>query len=56
MPSVLSAAHFHSEEAAYRFVEARLWTNGRPCPHCGVVGKSSALKGKSTRLGTYKAH
>jgi transposase-like protein len=56
MPSILSAAHFHSEEAAYRFVEARLWPNGRPCPHCGVVDKSGPLKGKSTRIGVYKCY
>jgi transposase-like protein len=56
MPSVLSAAHFHSEEAAYRFVEARLWANGRPCPHCGVIDKSGPLKGNSTRIGVYKCY
>lgn len=56
MPSVLSAAHFHSEEAAYRFVEAQLWANGRPCPHCGVLDKSGPLKGKSTRIGVYKCY
>jgi transposase-like protein len=56
MPSVISASHFHSEEAAYRFVEARLWPNGRPCPHCGVVDKSGPLKGKSTRIGVYKCY
>jgi transposase-like protein len=56
MPSVLSAAHVHSEEAAYRFVEARLWANGRPCPHCGVIGKSGPLKGNSTRIGVYKCY
>jgi transposase-like protein len=56
MPSVLSADHFHSEEAAYRFVEARLWTNGRPCPHCGVIDKSGPLRGKSTRIGVYKCY
>jgi transposase-like protein len=56
MPSVLSAAHFHSEEAAYRFIEARLWTNGCPCPHCGVVDKSGPLKGNSTRVGVYKCY
>ena len=56
MPSVLSAVHFHSEEAAYRFVEARLWANGRPCPHCGVIDKIGPLKGKSTRIGLYKCY
>jgi transposase-like protein len=56
MPSVLSAAHFHNEEAAYRFVEGRLWADGRPCPHCGVIDKSGVLKGKSTRIGVYKCY
>jgi transposase-like protein len=56
MPSVLSAAHFHSEQAAYAFVEARLWANGRVCPHCGVIDKSGPLKGKSTRIGVYKCY
>src|SRR5258708_11141144 len=56
MPSVLSAEPFHSEEAAYRFVEARLWPDGRVCPHCGVVDKSGPLKGKSTRIGVYKCY
>jgi transposase-like protein len=53
--SILSAAYFHSEAAAYDFVEARLWPDGKPvCPKCGVVGNSVKLKGKSTRLGVYK--
>src|SRR5215471_17819352 len=56
MPSVRSAAHFHSEEAAYRFVEARLWANGCPCPHCGVLDRSGPLKGNSTRIGVYKCY
>lgn len=57
MPSVLSDPRFHSEEAAYEFVEARLWPNGPVCPHCGAgkdrVGK---LKGKTTRAGLYKCY
>ncbi len=56
MPSVLSAKHFHDEAAAYAWVEARVWPAGRVCPHCGVVGDSGALKGKSTRIGTYKCY
>ena len=51
MASVLSEAHFHSEAAAYAFVEARIWTDGRPCPHCGVVDRSGPLSGKSNRIG-----
>lgn len=52
--SILSAPYFHSEEAAYEFVEARLWPNGPVCPKCGVIGNSAKLKGKSTRVGVYK--
>jgi transposase-like protein len=55
--SVIDQAHFHDEEAAYRWVEARVWPQGPVCPHCGAaeehVGK---LKGKSTRLGVYKCY
>ena len=54
--SILSAPHFHNEEAAYAFVEARVWPNGRVCPHCGVVDRSSKMKGKSTRIGAYKCY
>lgn len=38
MTSILSQPHFHNEDAAYAFVEARLWANGTICPHCGVIG------------------
>ncbi len=56
MPSFLSAAHFHNEEAAFEYVEKHLWADGRFCPHCGVVGQSSKMAGKSTRLGVYKCY
>lgn len=54
--SYLTSPHFHDEEAAYAFVEARVWADGRVCPHCGVVDKSGALKGNSTRIGVYKCY
>lgn len=54
MNSILSAPYFHNEEAAYEFVEARLWPHGAICPKCGVIGNSAKLKGKSTRIGVYK--
>jgi transposase-like protein len=54
--SILSAPHFHNEEAAYEFVEARVWPKGRVCPHCGVVDRSSKMQGKSTRIGAYKCY
>lgn len=52
--SILSAPYFHNEEAAYAYVEARLWPEGAVCPRCGVIGNSAKLKGKSTRVGVYK--
>lgn len=54
--SILTAPQFHDEESAYEFVEARVWSNGRVCPHCGTVDRSGKLKGKSTRIGTYKCY
>ena len=47
--SVFAYVYFNDEVAAYAFVEARLWAKGRVCPHCGVVDKSGALKGKHAR-------
>lgn len=54
--SNLSAPHFHDEAAAYAFVEARIWPDGPVCPHCGGVDRISPMKGKSTRIGTYKCY
>ena len=56
MSSTLSAPHFHTEEAAYAYVEARLWPNGPVCPHCGGVERISKMGGKSTRVGAYKCY
>src|SRR5690606_22324611 len=56
MGSVLDAKHFRDEAAAYKWVEARVWPNGRVCPHCGSVDDSGPLQGKSTRLGVYKCY
>jgi transposase-like protein len=54
--SNLSAPHFHNEEAAYAYVEARLWPNGPVCPHCGGTDRISKMQGKSTRVGAYKCY
>jgi transposase-like protein len=56
MSSILSAPHFHDEAAAYAHVEARVWPDGRVCPHCGVIDRSGLLKGKSNRIGLYKCY
>lgn len=54
--SILSAPYFHNEEAAYEFVESRLWPSGPVCPHCGCVERISKMGGKSTRIGAYKCY
>jgi transposase-like protein len=56
MKSALSAPHFHNEEAAFAYVEAKLWPNGPVCPKCGTVGRAGKLKGKTTRPGLYKCY
>ena len=56
MVSALSAPHFHNEEAAYAYVEARIWPNGPVCPHCGGVERIGKMQGKSTRVGAYKCY
>jgi transposase-like protein len=54
--SVLDEVRFRDERAAYAYVEAQIWPDGRICPHCGVVDRSGLLKGKSTRIGVYKCY
>jgi len=54
--SILSAPHFHNEEAAYEFVEKRIWPNGPVCVHCGCYERIGKMGGKSTRIGTYKCY
>jgi transposase-like protein len=54
--SYLSQPHFHNEQAAYEFVEARVWPNGAVCPHCGGTDRNKLMGGASTRIGTYKCY
>ena len=55
--SVLSEPHFHSEEAAFAYVEGRLWPNGPTCPFCGATEEHiGMLEGKTTRLGLRKCY
>jgi transposase-like protein len=54
--SVLDAKHFHDEEAAYAYLEAKIWPEGPVCPHCGGVDRISKMQGKSTRVGMYKCY
>ena len=57
MFSQLSVPHFQNEEAAFAYVEARLWPNGPVCPHCGSTDETiGELKGKSSRVGMRKCY
>lgn len=54
--SILSAPYFHNEEAAYAYVESKVWPSGPVCPHCACVERIGKMGGKSTRIGTYKCY
>ncbi len=53
MPSALNAPHLQDEEAAYAWVEARLWPNGPVCPRCKGTERIKKLGGASTRIGVH---
>lgn len=44
---------FHDDAAARAHLEKLLWPEGPVCPHCGVVGEATLMKGKSHRPGLY---
>jgi transposase-like protein len=54
--SILSQPYFHSEAAAYEFVESKLWPSGAKCPKCGEIERVSKMQGASTRVGVYKCY
>lgn len=54
--SLLSMAHLQNEEAAYAFVEARIWPKGAICPHCGGIERNKKMGGTATRIGLYKCY
>ncbi len=56
MASALSAKHMHDEDAAFAYVEARIWPEGPVCPHCGGVERISKMQGGATRKGLYKCY
>lgn len=53
--SILNAAHFHNEEAAYARLESIVWPNGPVCPHCGNADADRVyrIKGKTARVGLH---
>lgn len=56
MASILSDNRFHNEEAAYAWVEARIWPNGPVCHHCKSGARVGKMAGKTTRVGLYKCY
>jgi transposase-like protein len=56
--SLFSAPHFHSEDAAFEYVEERLWPTGPVCPHCNNAdpARIGRLTGKSSRPGLRKCY
>ena len=54
--SLLSMAHLQNEEAAYAFIEARIWPKGAICPHCGGTERNKKMGGTATRIGLYKCY
>jgi transposase-like protein len=56
MASVLSARHYHDEDAAFAYVERIVWPNGPVCRHCGGVERISKMQGSATRKGLHKCY
>jgi transposase-like protein len=50
--SVLSAPHFHNEEAAFARLESIVWAQGRFCPRCGGFDRITKVKGG--RMGLWR--
>ncbi len=45
--SKLTKDAFHTEQAAFEYLEATLWPDGAVCPHCGVIGRATKLGGRN---------
>ncbi|MEO1282859.1 MAG: IS1595 family transposase [Pseudomonadota bacterium] len=54
--SLFNQKHLQDEDAAYEWVEAKLWPRGAQCPHCFEKKRVSKMKGKATRRGLYKCY
>jgi transposase-like protein len=56
--SILNAPHFQNEDAAFAYVEGRLWPHGAVCHHCGNVDakRMRRMEGKTTRKGLIKCY
>lgn len=47
---------YSDPDKAREHLERLHWPQGPVCPHCGCMGRITALKGKSTRPGVYKCN
>ena len=57
MPVDLTNPIFHNDEATRAHFEGIRWPDGKPiCPHCGVIGQATLVKGKSHRPGMYQCN
>jgi len=55
--SALSRPEFHSEEAAFAYLERMIWADGKVCPHCGAVDRITSVKAnveKRIRIGLHR--
>src|SRR4051812_27001317 len=57
MAAVLQNPIFHDDDKAREWLEARVWSNGRVCPHCGATEeRTRKLEGKAHRPGLYQCN
>jgi transposase-like protein len=58
MTDLLKNPIFQDETVARDWLEARVWANGRVCPHCGNADqdKITKLEGKAHRPGVYQCN
>ena len=56
--SAFNAPRFNDEQAAFAYVESKLWPHGPVCPHCGNADSKRIrkLEGHATRLGLYNCN
>ncbi|WP_337188073.1 IS1595 family transposase [Phenylobacterium sp.] len=57
MTAQLQNPIFHNEAKAREWLEARVWKDGRHCPHCGAVEeRTRKLEGEAHRAGLYQCN
>ena len=52
--TAITAPHFHDEDAARAFLEAKRWPEGPICPHCGLIGEAYKITPKTAKSTTRK--